>query len=177
MRLQLQALWPLTVGMLAFAIFTLYVYVHCERHYRLKLVLLPALLVLVAVSYQWFGSRLGYGYPAAVPKSFEYIAHRLIVEDRRKVWIDVLLVNRAPLSRDPRLHRMQWSQQLETALRWAQQMQQSGGGWIEMDRIEGSDDEPHWLPRRVLPQFIVPKDALPLPSLPQEPQGAPAPHT
>jgi len=159
-RWQLGLFWPLVVAMLGLVAFTLYVFSHSERLYRLKLALIPALLGVAAFSFPWFGTRLGYAYPEGLPASFEYVAHRTIVQDRRKAWIDILVVSRKPLESDTRLHRVPWSRPLEEALKQAQRMQ-PGGGWIEMDRAQREGDDPHWMPRRVLPQDVLPKDALP----------------
>jgi hypothetical protein len=160
-RWQLEIMWPVVAGLLAFAAFTLHVYAHTDRLYRLKLALIPALLAVAALSFTWFGAKLGYGYPAALPERFEYVAHRLILQNDRKAWLDVLVVSRKPLERDARLHRVPWSKPLEDSLKEAQRMQGKGGGWIEMDGQRNGDAYPQWVPRRVLPQDVAPKDPLP----------------
>ena len=158
-RWQIELLWPVIIGLLAFVGFALYVFIHTDRFYRLKLLLIPALLAMSAFSFTWFGQQLGYAYPEGLPRSFEYVAHRLILVDNRKAFVDILVVSRKPLERDARLHRMPWSQKLEDALKNAHQMQK-GGGRVEMGRGNG-DAYPDWVPRRVLPQDDVPKDPLP----------------
>jgi hypothetical protein len=158
-RWQIELLWPLVVALLAFVCFALYVFVHTDRFYRLKLLLIPALLAMSAFSFTWFGQQLGYAYPAGLPRSFEYVAHRLILVENQKTWLDILVVSRQPLERDSRLHRLPWSEKLEDALKKAHQMQK-GGGRVEMGRGDG-DDYPQWVPRRVLPQDDAPKDPLP----------------
>ena len=158
-RWQIELLWPVIIGLLAFVGFALYVFIHTDRFYRLKLLLIPAVLATAAFSFTWFGQQLGYAYPEGLPRSFEYVAHRLILVDNRKAFVDILVVSRKPLERDARLHRMPWSQKLEDALKNAHQMQK--GGWrVEMGRGNG-DAYPDWVPRRVLPQDDVPKDPLP----------------
>jgi hypothetical protein len=164
-RWQLHLLWPLVAVLLAMAAFSLYVFSHNDRLYRLKLLMIPALLCTTLFSFAWFGGRLGYGYPAGLPDALEYVAHKLVIEDNRKAWIDVMAVSRKPLERDARLHRLPWSQPLEDALKKARDMQQ-GGGSIELQRGRGAgtgDDYPSWVPRRVLPQDVMPKDELPAP--------------
>lgn len=159
-RWQITLFWPLVAALLALAAFTLYVYIHSEGRYRLKLVLIPALLAATTFSFTWFGARLGYACPAGLPASFEYLAHRVVAEQSRKAWIEILVLSRKPLERDARLHRVPWSKALEEALTKARQMKQAGGGWIEMDRHDG-DDAAQWVPKRVLPQDVSPKDPLP----------------
>jgi hypothetical protein len=66
------------------ATFTLHVYAHTDRLYRLKLVVIPALLAVAALSFIWFGAELGCGYPAGLPERFEYVTHRLVLENDRK---------------------------------------------------------------------------------------------
>ena len=159
-RWQIHLLWPLVATLLVLAAFALYVYVHSDRLYRLKLLLIPAMLAAVAFSFTAFGARLGYGYPAGLPESFEYVTHRLVLENNRKAWVDVLVVSRKPLEPDARLHRLPWSKGLEDSLKQAQRMQK-GDGWVEMDRTGEGDEYPQWIPRRVLPQDASPKDPLP----------------
>ena len=160
-RWQLHLMWPLLLTLLALAAFALYVLSHVGRHYRLKLLLIPALIGAMTFSFPWLASRMGYGYPQGLPQSFEYVAHKLVIVDRRKAWLDILVVSRQPFEDDARLHRMPWSDELEQALKKAQQMQQNGGGTVHMERGEG-DDYPSWMPRRVLPQDVAPKDPPPV---------------
>ncbi len=159
---QLQLMWPLVTALLALTGFALYVFIHNDRRYRVKLVLIPALLWTALFSFLWFGGRLGYAYPAGLPLAFEYVAHKLILEDNRKSWIDVMAVSRKPLERDARLHRVPWSKPLEDALKKAREMQRGGGSiHMELGRNGIGDPYPQWVPRRVLPQDVTPKDLLP----------------
>ncbi len=156
MHWELELLWPLVLTLFTLAAFALYVFVHNDRLYRLKLVLIPAVLLATLFSFSWFGARLGYAYPAGLPPAFEYVAHKLILVENRKAWLDVMVVSRKPLERDARLHRMPWSKPLEDALKKARQMQK-GGGMIVMENKGKGDRYPQWMPRRVLPQDAVPK--------------------
>jgi hypothetical protein len=171
-RWQFQLLWPLAVTLFGMSAFALYVFVHTERLYRLKLLLIPAALVAAVFSFAWYGDRLGYGYPAGLPASFEYVAHRAVVEGHRKAWLDVMVVSRKPVEHSARLHRLPWSKPLEDALTQAQQMQR-GGGRIELDLAGQGDAYPSFQPRRVLPQDDAPKDPLPDAQVPDllAPQG------
>jgi hypothetical protein len=158
-RWQLTLLWPLVATVLILSAFALYVFAHSERLYRLKLALIPAVLAAAVASFMWFGSRLGYAFPAGLPQSFEYIAHKVILVDNRKAWLDVLVVSRKPLERDARLHRMPWTKELEDALKGAQEIKKQGG---QVDMEQGGGDEyPQWVPKRVQPQQEMPKDPIP----------------
>jgi hypothetical protein len=167
-RWQLHLMWPLLAALLTLGAFALYVFTHSARLYRLKLVLIPALMGTMAFSFPWLASRMGYGYPEGLPDRFEYVSHRLVLEEHRKAWIDVMVVSRKPLERDARLHRMPWSDALEKALKKAQQMQQ-GGGEVQMERRGDSDEYPDWMPRRVVPSEVMPKEP------PRNAPGRPAP--
>ena len=160
-RWQIELLWPLVVALLAFVCFALDVFVHTDRFYRLKLLLIPAVLATAAFSFTWFGQQLGYAYPEGLPRASEYVAHRVILVDNRKAWVDILVVSSQPLETvgDARLHRLPWSQKLEDALKHAHPGLQKVGR-VEMGRGNG-DAYPDWVPRRVLPQDDVPKDPLP----------------
>jgi hypothetical protein len=157
---QLQLLWPLVAALLAISVFALYVFCHTDRNYRLKLLLMPALLLAAATSFTWLGQKLGYASPHELPASFEYVTHRLVLVGDRKSWLDILVVSRTPLERDARLHRVRWTKELEDALSAARQMQRQDEGWVEMQRdADGSTDAQRWKPRRVLPQHAMPKPA------------------
>jgi hypothetical protein len=174
-RWQLELMWPLLVTLLLLSAFMLYVYTHSAKLYLLKVALIPALMGVMAFSFPYLASRMGYGYPEGLPESFEYVAHKLVIEEQRKAWIDVMVVSRKPLERDARLHRMPWSDALEKALKKAQQMQQHGGGEVRMERGQG-DEYPNWMPRRVMPSEVMPKDGLrPAPGRPTMPPSAPPP--
>jgi hypothetical protein len=173
-RWQLNLLWPLLAALLTLGAFALYVFTHTARLYRLKLVLIPALMGTMAFSFPWLASRMGYGYPEGLPDRFEYVAHKLVLEKHRKAWIDVMVVSLKPLERDARLHRMPWSEALEKALKKAQQMQQ-GGGEIRMERRGNTDEYPDWMPRRVVPGEAMPKDppqSPPRRTMPNQPPDA-----
>jgi hypothetical protein len=146
-------------------VFMLYVYYSTAKHYRIKLLLGPALLLACACAIPSVGTKLGYGWPAALPQSFEYVAHKAVVVEAEKRWIDVLVLSRRPFETDPRLHRVPWSQKMEEALDKAQAMKEGKeGGDIVMSANAGSsgsgDSYPDYVPRRVLPQEQSPKAPL-----------------
>jgi hypothetical protein len=151
-----------------------------DQHYRLKLLLGPALLAACAGSFAVVGSALGYAWPAALPESFEYMAHRPVVVDQHKRWVDVLLVSRKPFESAPRLHRIPWSQAMEEALETAQAMKEGqAGGEIVMEAGGGpghGDSYPAYVPKRILPQQQRPKGNTPPSSAPLE-QHSPPPGT
>jgi hypothetical protein len=158
-RWQLHLLWPLAAVLIGLAGFALYVFAHSDRLYRLKLLLIPAMLAVCAFSFTFFAARLGYGAPAPLPVHFEYLTHKVILEGPRKTWIDILAVSRKPLERDARLHRVPWSEKLENSLKLAREMRKTGGD-IELHRGD-NDDYPGYVPKRVMPQDVAPKDPIP----------------
>ena len=169
---------PVLGAFVLLMVFILYVYYSTDKHYRIKLLLGPALLVACACAIPSVGSKLGYGWPAALPQSFEYVAHKAVVEGDEKRWIDVLVLSRKPFGTDPRLHRIPWSQKMEDALDKAQAMKEGKeGGDIVMSGDAGGsgsgDSYPDYVPRRVLPQQQSPKAALmPRESPDQDPREA-----
>lgn len=162
----------LAVLMLLLA-FVLYVFYSTDRHYRLKLLLGPALVIASLAVVPSLGAQLGYGWPAGLPVSFEYLAHRVKVEATENRWIDVLVVSRKPFSTEPRLHRVRWSQKLEDALYQAQQMKEGKeGGDIEMNAdghaASNGDSYPSYVPKRVLPRDQSPKPGNSPPRAPDQ---------
>lgn len=179
LRQQFMLLLPLSTVFVLLAVLILYVHYNTERHYRLKLLMGPALLLSCAGAFPFVGLGLGYGWPAALPESFEYMAHKPIVVERDKRWIDVLLLSRKPFQSDPRLHRVPWSQALENVLDQARKLKEGPeGGDIVMERgadvsVDG-DPYPSYVPRRVLPSEQNPKEMLPPRQAPEhDPRMAP----
>lgn len=158
-REQMLTLWPLVAVLLAVVALALYVLTHTERQYRLKLVLIPAVLAAAIGSAAVFGARLGYAFPSPLPEAFEYLSHKVILEGDEKRWIDILVVRRKPLDTGARLHREPWSQKLEDALKKARSMQ-AGGGEIHVER--DGDETGDLTPRRVLPEQVLPKTPIPM---------------
>jgi hypothetical protein len=180
MQQQFALLSPLITIFVLLAVLILYVYYSTDKLYRIKLLLGPALLLACAGAFPYVGVKLGYGWPAALPESFEYMAHKAIVVSHEKRWLDVLVVSRKPYKADPRLHRVPWSQKFEDALDKAQAMKEGKeGGNIVMDSGGGEspvgDAYPDYVPKRVLPQQQNPKaKLLPRESPGQQPREAPA---
>lgn len=167
---QFSLLMPLATIFVLLAVLILYVHYSTSKQYRIKLLMGPALLVACAGAFPYVGLSLGYGWPSALPESFEYMAHKPIVVGQQKRWIDVLVLSRKPFKTDPRLHRVPWSQAFEDALDQAQSMKEGReGGDIVMDRdganAESGDSYPSHVPKRVLPREQNPKSPL----LPREP--------
>ena len=161
-RQQFTLLSPLFVVFGLLIALILYVFYSSDRHYRIKLLLGPALFVACTYAIPYVGSKLGYGWPAALPQSFEYMAHKAVVVGTEKRGIDVLVVSRQPFSTQPRLHRVPWTQKMEDALDKAQEMKEGKeGGDIVMNGAaggaRGGDSYPDYVPKRVLPQEQNPK--------------------
>jgi len=176
---QFALLSPLVTIFVLLAVLILYVYYSTDKRYRIKLLLGPALLAACAGAFPYVGVKLGYGWPAALPQSFEYMAHKAIVVGQQKCCIDVLVVSRKPFEADPRLHRVPWSQRLEDALDKAQAMKEGKeGGDIVMNGAGAGagigDPYPDYVPKRVLPQEQFPKGPVSRDRAPeQEPREAP----
>lgn len=159
---QLDLLYPLLAILLATAVLVLYVHYTSPGHFRVKLLLGPALLAASVFAVPGVGARLGYGWPSPLPASFQYIAHKTVVVEGEKKWIDVFLVSRKPLHTDARVHRIRWTAPVEKVLDQAQQMKEDpGGGEIVVNgppaAAAGSDDHPGYSAMRVLPQDRVHK--------------------
>lgn len=166
LREQLSLLAPLLSAFIVLSLLILYVHYSTDRLYRLKLVLGPALLLACVFAVPFVGVKLGYGWPAPLPQSFEYVAHKSVVIDSEKRWIDVLVLSRKPFKADSRLHRIPWTQKLEDSLEKAKEMKEGReGGEIVMNGqgVNGDqrgDEYPDYIPKRVLPQEQRPKPAL-----------------
>lgn len=166
LREQLSLLAPLLSAFIVLSLLILYVHYSTDRLYRLKLVLGPALLLACVFSVPFVGVKLGYGWPAPLPQSFEYVAHKSVVIDSEKRWIDVLVLSRKPFKADSRLHRIPWTQKLEDSLEKAKEMKEGReGGEIVMNGQGANGDQrgdeyPDYIPKRVLPQEQRSKPAL-----------------
>jgi hypothetical protein len=168
---QLNLLYPLVAIFLATTVFVLYVYYSSARHYRLKLLLGPALLAACVFTVPTVGAKLGYGWPAPLPESFQYIAHRTVVVGGEKQWIDVMVLSRKPLRTDARLHRIRHTGKLEQVLEEAQRMKEGqGGGEIVVTGpgSAGGSNDAGYSASRVLPQDEFRKGAPPPRALPRD---------
>ena len=156
-------LYPIVTIFLLLAVFVIYVFYTCDRHYRIRLLLIPALLATCVFTVPFVGARLGYGWPAALPASFQYVAHRTVVVGGEKRWIDVLLLSRRPLATDTRLHRIPWTRKVEDVFEEADRMKGGDGGEIVVTgpagRSAARDSIPEYSMTRILPQDQIPKDA------------------
>jgi hypothetical protein len=182
LREQFNLLSPVVGVLLLLMVLVLYVYYTTARHYRIKLLLGPALLAACVFAVPAVGARLGYGWPAPLPESFQYVGHRTVIAGGEKHWIDVMLVSRQQAGAEPRLHRVHWSRKMEEALERAERMKEGReGGDIVLSRPSrakgagGGDADAGYSARRVLPSDATPKGPLPAPGLPGgQPQDQPA---
>lgn len=163
---QFALLSPLLAIFILLAVLILYVHYSTDKLYRIKLLMGPARLLACAGAFPFVGVKLGYGWPTALPQSFEYVAHKAIVVGHEKRWVDVLLVSRKPLKGEPRLHRIPWSPQIEDVLEKAQSMKEGKeGGDIVMNGTGAAprfgDSYSDYVPERVLPRQQNPKDGEP----------------
>ncbi|HEX2543670.1 MAG TPA: hypothetical protein VHL79_02255 [Ramlibacter sp.] len=172
---QFHLLFPAVAALLLLAVLVLYVFYTTARHFRLKLLLGPALLAACAVAVPAVGTRLGYGWPAELPESFQYIAHSTVVADGKKRWIDVMVISRRS-GAQARLHRVPWSSKMQEVLEHAERLKEGReGGDVVVSRPANTgnaaarDADPGYSAQRVLPRDTAPKR----PAVPQRPQQAP----
>ena len=164
---QLSLLYPVVAVLLLLVVLVLYVHYTTDRQYRIKLLLGPALLGACVFTAPWIGARLGYGWPTPLPSDFQYLAHRTVVMDGQKRWVDVLLLSRKPLDTQARLHRVRWTRELENVLEEAERMKEGpAGGEVRVTgpgRAPGERDDRGGghSAIRVLPSDRIPKDAVP----------------
>lgn len=163
---QMSLLYPIVAIFLLLMVFVLYVYYTSDRQYRIKLLLGPTLLVACVFTVPTVGARLGYGWPAPLPASFQYLAHRTVIIEGEKRWMDVLLISRKPLDMEARLHRIRWTKEMEDVLNQAERMKEGpGGGEIAVTGPTGGstgrDGSTGHSVTRVLPQDRMPKHAPP----------------
>jgi hypothetical protein len=159
---QLALMYPMVAIFLVAAVLMLYVYYTSPKQYRIKLLLGPLLLGACVVTVPLVGSKLGYGWPAPLPVSFQYLAHKTVVVQGRKRWVDVLLISRKPLRREARLHRIPWSPQVENVLEDAERQKEGrAGGEIVVTGppggASGGERGPGYSITRVLPADRTPK--------------------
>lgn len=171
---QLDLLYPVVAVFLLVAVLVLYVHYTSDRQYRIKILLAPALLTACAFTVPLIGTRLGYGWPTPLPTSFQYLAHKTVVVDGEKRWMDVMLVSREPLDPRSRLHRVRWNRELEKVLEEAERMKEGrDGGDIVVTSPSreggGGEREGGHSAIRVLPGDRMPKDAVPTQRLPESP--------
>jgi hypothetical protein len=174
---QLALMYPMVAIFLVVAILVLYVHYTSPRHYRIKLLLGPLVLGACVLTVPLLGSRLGYGWPAPLPASFQYLAHKTVVVQGRKRWLDVLLISRKPLGREARLHRIPWTPELEKVMEDAQRQNEGrGGGDIVVSGPaaggRGADAPSGYSITRILPSDRTPKTPL----VPPVPGDAIQPH-
>ena len=169
---RLSLLSPVVAVLLLLCVLVLYVHYTSDRQYRIKLLLGPALLGACVLAVPSIGARLGYGWPTPLPADFQYLAHRTVVMEGQKRWMDVMLISRKPLDTQARLHRVRWTKELENVMEEAQRMKEGPeGGEVRVTgpgrARGGSDDQAGGHSAiRVLPADRMPKDAIPAPSRP-----------
>lgn len=177
---QLSLLSPVVAVLLLLCVLVLYVHYTSDREYRIKLLLGPALLAACVFTAPSIGARLGYGWPAPLPPDFQYLAHRTVVMEGQKRWMDVLLLSRKPLDTQARLLRVRWTRELEGVMEEAQRLKEGPeGGEVRVTgpgRVPGGGDDRSGghSAIRVLPADRMPKDGIPAPATP--PGERPRPH-
>lgn len=123
--------WPLVLGLLVIAGFGSWVFIHSNRSYLLRWVLIPLSLVVAVGSARVYDAGLGYAVAVDLPPKFVYLGHQVVVEQKHKAGIEVW----AQAART-RLYRIPYSKPMEKALERAHDQAKSGLPVI-MQRVKG----------------------------------------
>ncbi|HTP46122.1 MAG TPA: hypothetical protein VMQ50_04290 [Casimicrobiaceae bacterium] len=124
---------PLIVLLTMLAGFTTYVFIRAPGRYYLKLVLIPASLVVWVLGMWLFMFSLGHAYPHRLPDDFTYIAHQVVVHGK-KVGIEVWVKTTGT-----RLFLIPYSKRMEEVLDGARQAGK-GGGRVELHKLRHSSN-------------------------------------
>jgi hypothetical protein len=113
--------WPLALGLILIAGFGTWVFIHSNRSYLLRWVLIPVSLVVAVLSARIYDAGLGYAVAAELPHKFLYLGHQVVVEKKRKAGIDVWAQTGST-----RLYRIPYSKPAEQAMDQAREQAKSG---------------------------------------------------
>ena len=157
--------WPLAFGLVLIAGFGAWVFIHSNRSYLLRWVMIPLALGVSVVSAKVYDARLGYAVSAELPVKFVYLGHQVIVERNRKTGIEVWAK-----SAGTRLYRIAYSRSAEGAMDVAREQAKAGQPVVMQRRqasaaktssqlasTQQSNDEPMYESRIVLPSDVDPK--------------------
>jgi|1185.fasta_scaffold509840_2 hypothetical protein len=96
---------PIFLGLLLATLSLLHRYRSGARHHRIRVLLFPLLLGACAVAAAAVGARRSYGGPAASAAPSGYVAHRTLLGQGEKRWIEVRLLARKTPAADAGLYR------------------------------------------------------------------------
>ena len=121
-------LLPLICTAAVLSVLVAWVFLRTPIHYWLKVVLLPAILLLWLVLIGSGNAVLGYAYPGRLPDKFTLIAYNVVITGQHKqaieVWVD---------GSTTRLYVVPYSKPLEQALEQGMR-KGKGGGAVDMVR-------------------------------------------
>ncbi|HUL64808.1 MAG TPA: hypothetical protein VLW55_09350 [Burkholderiaceae bacterium] len=157
--------WPLSFTLILMAGFGAWVFIHSNRSYLLRWIIVPLSLCVSVVSAKVYDAALGYALQGDLPAKFLYLGHHVVVEQNRKTAIEVWTK-----AGKTRLYRISYSKSAESAMDAAREQAKTGQP-VLMERREGpaqekrasrfggreSAGEPIYESRIVLPSEINPK--------------------
>jgi hypothetical protein len=164
--MSIESHWPLGFGLLLIAGFGSWVFMHSNRSYLLRWVLIPVSLVVAVASAKVYDARLGYAVPAELPPNFVYLGHKVVLDRAHKTGIEVWAQ-----AADSRLYRIPYSRPMEKALQHARDQAKSGlpvvmhklkgkpGGRPGRAGVLADSRDPLYESNVVLPSDLDPKDA------------------
>jgi hypothetical protein len=157
--------WPLSVTLLLMAGFGAWVFIHSNRSYLLRWIIIPLSLCVSVVSAKVYDAALGYALQGDLPAKFLYLGHHVIVDQNHKTAIEVWTK-----AGKTRLYRIVYSKAAESAMDAAREQAKTGQPvMMERREIPGQEKrtarfggretggEPVYESRIVLPSEIIPK--------------------
>src|SRR5215467_7606817 len=103
--------WPLAFGLILMAGFGAWVFIHSNRSYLLRWVIIPLALGVSVVSARVYDVGLGYAIQGEPPAKFVYLGHHVIIEKNHKSAIEVWTK-----AGKTRLYRIAYTKAAETAM-------------------------------------------------------------
>ena len=113
--------WPLSFTLILMAGFGAWVFIHSNRSYLLRWVIVPLSLCVSVVSAKVYDAALGYAIQDELPPKFLYLGHHVVVEQNHKTAIEVWTK-----SGKTRLYRITYSKSAEGAMDAAREQAKSG---------------------------------------------------
>jgi len=127
--------WPLSFALILMAAFGAWVFIHSNRSYLLRWVIVPLSLCVSVVSAKVYDAALGYAMQGELPAKFLYLGHHVVVEKNHKTAIEVWTK-----AGKTRLYRIAYSKATEGAMDAAREQAKSGQP-VLMQRHEGAGQE------------------------------------
>jgi len=129
--------WPLSFALILMAAFGAWVFIHSNRSYLLRWVIVPLSLCVSVVSAKVYDAALGYAMQGELPAKFLYLGHHVVVEKNHKTAIEVWTK-----AGKTRLYRIAYSKSAESAMDGARE-QAKNGQPVLMERREAPPQDKH----------------------------------